>query len=84
VFEIPAVVRYLFENGKRAKVSNEEVLAMKYYLKYSSVQKQQDVAIGDTLQVPLLDKEAIVLSIKGKKCIAQLKKMGFIVSFQLQ
>ena len=31
VFEIPAVVRYLFENGKRAVVSNEEVLAMQAY-----------------------------------------------------
>jgi transcription antitermination factor NusG len=83
VFEIPGVVRYLFEKGKRAEVSNEEVLAMKYYLEHSSVQKQQDVNIGDTLQVPLLDKQAIVLSVKGKKCIAQLKKMGAIVSFQL-
>lgn len=83
VFEIPGVVRYLFEKGKRAVVSNEEVLAMKYYLQHDSVQKQQDVNIGDTLQVPLLDKQAIVLSIKGKKCIAQLRKMGAIVSFQL-
>jgi transcription antitermination factor NusG len=83
VFEIPGVVRYLFENGKRAEVSNEEVVAMKYYIEHSSVQKEQDIIIGDTLQVPLLDKKAIVLSIKGKKCIAQLKKMGAIVSFQL-
>ena len=32
VFEVAGVVRYLFENQKRAEVSNEEVLAMKYYL----------------------------------------------------
>lgn len=31
VFEVPGVVRYLFEHGKRAKVSNQEVLAMKCY-----------------------------------------------------
>jgi transcription antitermination factor NusG len=32
VFEVPGVVRYLFEHGKRAKVSNQEVLAMRSYL----------------------------------------------------
>ena len=83
VFETPGVVRYLFEYGKRAEVTKEEVLAMKYYLEYSSIQKQQEVAIGDTLRVPLLEQEAILLSKKGKNCIAQLKKMGAIVSFQL-
>ena len=83
VFETPGVVRYLFEYGKRAIVSNEEVLAMQYYLEHSYCQKQQEVAIGDTLQVPLLEQEAILLSKKGKNCIAQLKKMGAIVSFQL-
>jgi hypothetical protein len=83
VFEIPGVVRYLFEKGKRAEVSEQEVLAMKYYLEYSSVQKQQEVAIGDTLQVPLLEQEAILLSKKGKCCIAHLKNLGAIVSFKL-
>ena len=83
VFETPGVVRYLFENTKRAEVSNKEVLAMQYYLEHSYCQKQQEVAIGDTLRVPLLEQEAILLSKKGKNCIAQLKKMGAIVSFQL-
>jgi len=83
VFETPGVVRYLFEYGKRVIVSNEEVLAMQYYLEHSYCQKQQEVAIGDTLRVPLLEEEAILLSKKGKNCIAQLKKMGAIVSFQL-
>ena len=32
VFEVAGVVRYLFENQKRAEVSNQEVLAMQYYL----------------------------------------------------
>ena len=31
VFEVAGVVRYLFENQKRAEVSNEEVLAMNFY-----------------------------------------------------
>ena len=83
VFDAPGVIRYMFEYGKRAIVSNEEVLAMQYYLELSYCQKQQEVAIGDTLQVPLLEEEAILLSKKGKNCIAQLKKMGAIVSFQL-
>tara|TARA_B100001059_G_C17544753_1_gene432212 strand:+ start:116 stop:580 length:465 start_codon:yes stop_codon:yes gene_type:complete len=83
VFEAPGVIRYMFEYGKRAIVSNEEVVAMQHYLELSYSQKQQEVAIGDTLRVPLLEEEAILLSKKGKNCIAQLKKMGAIVSFQL-
>ena len=83
VFDAPGVIRYMFEYGKRAIVPNEEVLAMQYYLEHSYHQKQQEVAIGDTLRVPLLEQEAILLSKKGKNCIAQLKKMGAIVSFQL-
>ena len=83
VFDAPGVIRYMFEYGKRAIVSNEEVVAMQYYLEHSYSQKQQEVAIGDTLRVPLLEQEAILLSKKGKNCIAQLKKMGAIVSFQL-
>ena len=83
VFDAPGVIRYMFEYGKRAIVSNEEVLAMQHYLEHGYHQKQQEVAIGDTLKVPLLEEEAILLSKKGKNCIAQLKKMGAIVSFQL-
>ena len=83
VFDAPGVIRYMFEYGKRAIVSNEQVVAMQYYLEHSYYQKQQEVAIGDTLRVPLLEQDAILLSKKGKNCIAQLKKMGAIVSFQL-
>ncbi|MDA9303005.1 antitermination protein NusG [bacterium] len=83
VFETPGVVRYLFENQKRVEVSEEEVLAMKYYLDNSYHSNKEELAVGETVKVPLLEKEAIVISIKGKNCIAQLKKMGAIVSFQL-
>ena len=83
VFDIPGVVRYLFEHGTRAVVSNEEVQAMQMYLENIHTLKKQGLAEGDTVQVPLLDQEAILLSVKGKKCIAQLKKLGAIVSFQL-
>jgi transcriptional antiterminator RfaH len=83
VFNIPGVVRYLFDNGKRAVVLDAEVLAMKAYLESAYSLEAKRIVKGDTIQVPCINQEAILLSIKGKKCIAQLKKMGAIVSFQL-
>ena len=83
VFNIPGVVRFLFEHGKRASVSNEEVLAMKSYLQISVEKELKTLTVGDLVKVPLLEQEAILLSVKGKKCLAQLKKLGAIVSFQL-
>ena len=83
VFEVAGVVRYLFENQKRAEVSNEEVLAMKYYLENTYYPKQKKLAVGVTVKVPLLGEEATVISVKGKNCLAQLKKLGATVSFQL-
>ena len=83
VFEVAGVVRYLFENQKRAEVSNKEVLAMKYYLNNSYHSNKEELAVGETVKVPLLKEEATVLSVKGKNCFAQLKKLGAIVSFQL-
>ncbi|WKD86095.1 Transcription termination/antitermination protein NusG [Polaribacter huanghezhanensis] len=84
VFEVPGVVRYLFEHGKRAKVSNQEVLAMQRYLENTYQATQKELEVGDTVKVPLLEQEATLLSIKGKKCLAQLQKIGALVSFQLQ
>ena len=84
VFQVPGAVRFLFEHGKRASVSNEEVLAMKSYLEASKVVDEKCLAVGDLVEVPLLGKQATLLSIKGKKCLAQLQKLGAIVSFQLQ
>ena len=83
VFEVAGAVRYLFEKGKRAEVSNEEVLAMKYYLDNSYHSNKEELAIGETVKVPLLEEEATVIAVKGKNCLAQLKKLGAIVSFQL-
>jgi transcription antitermination factor NusG len=83
VFEIPGVVRYLFEKGKRAEVSEKEVLAMKYYLENVYYSNKKELALGEPVKVPLLEKEATVIAVKGKKCFAQLKKLGAIVSFQL-
>ena len=83
VFEVAGVVRYLFENQKRAEVSNEEVFAMKYYLENTYHSNKKELGIGATVKVPLLEEEATVISMKGKNCLAQLKKLGAIVSFQL-
>jgi hypothetical protein len=83
VFEVAGVVRYLFENQKRAEVSEEEVLAMKYYLDNSYHSNKEELVVGITVKVPLLEEEATVISLKGKNCLAQLKKLGAIVSFQL-
>jgi len=83
VFDIPGVVRYLFEHGKRAVVSNAEVVSMQCYQNNTLQIDKNELKIGDTVKVPLLDQEAILLSQKGKNCIAQLKKLGAIVSFQL-
>jgi transcriptional antiterminator RfaH len=84
VFDVPGAVRFLFEHGKRATVSNEEVLAMKRYLETVVERDSKTLAVGDLVKVPLLEQEATLLLIKGKKCLAQLQKLGAIVSFQLQ
>jgi transcriptional antiterminator RfaH len=76
VFNVPGAVRFLFEHGKRASVSNEEVLAMKRYLETVVQKESKRLAVGDLVKVPLLE--------QGKKCLAQLQKLGAIVSFQLQ
>lgn len=84
VFEIPGVVRYLFEYGKRAEVSNKEVLAMQAYVENPFSVQENKWVVGDTVQVSLFNQEATLLSLKGKNCIAQLNKLGAIVSFQLK
>jgi transcriptional antiterminator RfaH len=83
VFDIPGVVRYLFEQGKRAVVSNAEVIAMQCYQNNTLQIDKNELKIGDTVKVPLLEQQAILLSQKGKNCIAQLKELGAIVTFQL-
>ena len=83
VFGIPGVVRYLFEQGKRGVVFDAEIIAMQCYQHNTLQIDENELKIGDTVNVPLLEQEAILLSQKGKNCIAQLKKLGAIVTFQL-
>ena len=84
VFEVPAVKRYLFVHGERARVTNDEVLAMKHYIEntYQLLDKKEHL-VGSKIKIPLLDQEAEVISVKGKRCIAQLELLGATVSFQL-
>jgi transcriptional antiterminator RfaH len=83
VFGIPGVVRFLFEGGKRAEVSDAEILAMKAHLELNFISVEKKMLKGDTVMVPSINEEATVLSVKGKNCIAQLNKLGAKVSFQL-
>ena len=85
VFEVPGVKRYLFVHGERARVKNDEVLAMKHYIEntYQLLDKKEHL-VGSKIKIPLLDQEAEVISVKGKRCIAQLEMLGATVSFQLR
>ena len=84
VFEVPAVRRYLFLHGERARVKNYEVLAMKYYVENTyQLLDEKDHLVGSMVKTPILDQEAEIISVKGKNCIAQLELLGATVSFQL-
>ena len=85
VFEVPGVRRYLFVHGERARVKNEEVLAMKHYVEntYQLLDKKETL-VGSKVKINFLDQEAEVISVKGKRCMAQLELLGAVVSFQLK
>ena len=84
VFEVPGVRRYLFVHGERARVTNDEVLAMKHYIvnTYQLLDKKAHL-VGSKIKIPSLNQEAEIISVKGKRCIAQLELLGATVSFQL-
>jgi len=84
VFEVPGVRRYLFVHGERARVTNDEVLAMKHYMEntYQLLDKKEYL-VGSKIKIPSLNQEAEIISVKGKRCIAQLELLGATVSFQL-
>ena len=84
VFEVPGVRRYLFVHGERARVKDDELLAMKHYIaKNYQLTDEKKNEVGGRVKVPFLDKEADIISVKGKRCIAQLEMLGAVVSFQL-
>lgn len=81
IFTIPGPVRFLFEQGNRARVSDEEITAMQCYL--SGKHEGKALCVGDTVVVPSLQQEAEVLRVQGKKCLAKLQQLVAVVSFQL-
>ena len=84
VFEVPGVRRYLFVNGVRARVANDEVFAMKHYIENSyKFLDKKEYLVGSKIKIPIINQEAEIMSVKGKNCIAQLEKLGATVSFQL-
>jgi len=84
VFEVQGVRRYLFVHGERARVTNDEVLAMKHYIEntYQLLDKKENL-VGSKIKIPSLNQEAEIISVKGKRCIAQLELLGATVSFRL-
>ena len=85
VFEVPGVRKYLFVHGERARVSNDEVLAMKQYIENTyGLSDEKEVLVGSMVEIPLLNQEAEIISVKGKRCIARLEMLGAQVSFQLK
>lgn len=83
VFQVPGVVRYLFEQGERAKVQDTDVVAMQLHLEGTVLAAQTAVQVGDAIQVPQLDEKATIEALHGKKCLARLERLGAMVSFQL-
>ena len=84
VFEVPGVRRYLSVHGERARVTNDEVLAMKHYIENTyQLLNKKDHLVGSKIKIPSLNQEAEIISVKGKRCIAQLELLGATVSFQL-
>ncbi len=83
VFTVPGTVRFLFENGIRAIVSDIEIINMKKYLAGNMRQKEMEVIVGDKVVVPSLNQEAEVIRMDGKRCFARLNKLSAIVSFKL-
>ena len=84
VFEVQGVRRYLFVHGERARVTNDEVLAMKHYIENTyQLTDEKKLEEGEKVKIPFLDQEAEIISVKGKNCIAQLEMLGATVSFQL-
>ena len=82
VFEINYVKKYMFFNGERAKVKNEEILAMKDYIK-NNIIINNNLKIGDSIKIDSLNQNATVIAVKGKKCFAFLEMLGATIILNL-
>ena len=82
VFEINYVKNYMFFNRKRAQVRNDEVLAMKYYIKNKNT-INKSLKIGDKIKINSLNQNATITDIKGKKCFAFLEMLGAKITINI-
>lgn len=84
IFEVPGVKRYLFVHGVRAVVYDFEVIAMKNYLENKfEVERQTNIKIGKTIDIPILNQSGEIVAVEGKKYIVRLQMLGATMSFQL-
>ena len=83
VFDVPGVKRYLFVHGVRAVVYDNEVIAMKNYLE-SKFEVDEQIKIGKTIDIPLLNQSGEIIALKAKNCIVRLQMLGATMSFQLK
>jgi len=82
VFEINYVKKYMFFNGQRAKVKNDEVLAMKDYLK-NKEKINNNIKIGDSIKIDSLNQNATITDIKGKKCFGFLEMLEATITLNI-
>ncbi len=82
VFDVPAVKKYLFVNGVRAKVYNYEVDAMKNYLD-CKFESDGQIKIGNNINIPHLNQSGKIIEVNARKCIVRLQLLGAKMSIQL-
>ena len=79
VFEIPGVVRYLFEYGKRAEVSNQEVLAMQAHVANTFSVQENKLVVGSQARILYADAEGRIKIAKAFNRAIKKGKIGPIV-----
>ena len=82
VFEINHIKKYMFFNGQRAEVKNDEILAMKDYVK-NKQKINNNIKIGDSIKIDSLNQNAKITDIKGKKCFAFLEMLGATITLNI-
>lgn len=82
VFEINHIKKYMFFNGQRAEVKNDEILAMKDYVK-NKQKINNNIKIGDSIKIDSLNQNATITQIKGKKCFAFLEMLGATITLNI-
>ena len=82
VFEINYVKKYMFFNGQRAEVKNDEILAIKDYLK-NKEKINNNIKVGDSIKIDSLNQNATITYIKGKKCFGFLEMFGATITLNI-